>query len=716
MLSAVFGGTTGVLEGFVLTPVPQLQITLQIAATAVARTNAAVPWKTPICADGLFLIMGKRDKPTVKSHWGDIPIAMSPGLKRAFYVVAIAATASLAVLLASRFPSFQDINNLVYDFTIDHAGLSAPSPQILFVDFDEDSFAHIRQYPIPRPLIADTIQRIGAGKPRVLGVDIFLSEPRTPAEDQQMQDALTSAGVVILASQASTGNLPAVRPLPQFCQPEDPAADSGFCIEGKPGALGYALVDMPINPDGFVREFNLFSAGSPPSISFPLFLAQQYAGETIKPQDRNSASFLSHPVPYHDRELATALIGVWGVDPATHISAWQLLQGKIPPQTFAGKLVLLGQSNDAARDTWLTPLFRTADANGVRERMGGTEILAGAMRSLLEGKTVRAATVWVQWIFIAIAALAATYFLLFFELRQGILRLLALMLVCAIVPMLLYACWRYWLPFFPTELSLLLTLPLALGLQFAEERLISREAAAQREQLMSLFSSYVDPSVAETIWKRRDELSLGGEEHIATVMFTDIRGFTALSANQPPAQVLCWLNRYLTAMDEVIREHGGFLNKFIGDGLMIIFGLPLSAGSPQLDATRALQAALAMLARVQQLNEEKADPTMPSLRIGIGIHSGTLMAGSIGSATRQEYSVIGETVNLASRLESLNKSFKTEILLSAATREIVGPDFSGIESLGLAKVAGLDEPVAVFTLHPLDSVDVALSQPQVAVS
>ena len=382
---------------------------------------------------------------------------MRPGLKRAYYGLAVAAIASLAVLFASRFPSFRDINNLVYDFTINHTGLSAPSPQILFVDFDEDSFAHIRQYPIPRPLISDAIRRIGAGKPRVLGVDIFLSEPRTAAEDQEMQDALTSAGVVVLASQASNGNLPAVRPLPQFCQPENPAMDSGFCVEGKPGALGYALVDMPIEDDGFVRQFNLFSAGTPPSVSFPLFLAQQYAGETIQPQNINNARFLGHSVPYLDRDLKTALIGVWGTDPATHISAWQLLQGKILPQTFADKLVLLGQSSDAARDTHLTPLFRLADANGVRERMGGTNIQAAAIRSLLEGKTVRLASAWVRWLFLVIAALTAAYFLLFFELGQGIARLFLLMLVCAVVPMLLYARWRYWLPFFPTELSLLLT-------------------------------------------------------------------------------------------------------------------------------------------------------------------------------------------------------------------------------------------------------------------
>ena len=625
---------------------------------------------------------------------------MRTGLKRAGYGLAIAAIASAAVLFLSRFPSFRDINNLTYDFTVDHAGLSPPAPNIVFVDFDEASFAQIRQYPIPRTLIATAIRRIAAGKPRVLGVDVFLSEPRTPAEDQEMQNALTTAGNVVLASQAANGNLPAVRPLPMFCQPDDPAADSGFCIDGKPGAMGYALVDMPIEEDGFVRDFNLFTVGHPPSVSFPIFLAQQYAGETIQPGRRGTVSFLGHAVPFHDRKLSTALIGAWGADPATHISAMDVVNGKVAPETFSDKLVLIGQSSDAARDTFLTPLFRVAGKNGVRERMGGTDILAGAMRSLLEGRTVHPAPVWLTWFFLLASAVAAGCFLLFYELGHGVARLLLLMVVCAVVPMFLYAHWRYWLPFFPSQLAMLFTVPLALGLQFVQERLLSREAAQQREQLMSLFSSYVDPAVAETIWKRRSELSLGGEEHVATVMFTDIRGFTALSAGQPPAEVLRWLNRYLTAMDEVIREHGGFLNKFIGDGLMIIFGLPLSQGGPKQDATRALQAALAMLERVNRLNQEQAaDPTLPKLRIGAGIHTGPLMAGSIGSATRQEYSVIGETVNLASRLESLNKSFKTEILLSEATMEMVGEAFPGLESLGEARVAGLEEPVPVYTLR-----------------
>jgi adenylate cyclase len=130
---------------------------------------------------------------------------------------------------------------------------------------------------------------------------------------------------------------------------------------------------------------------------------------------------------------------------------------------------------------------------------------------------------------------------------------------------------------------------------------------------------------------------------------------------------------------------------------MIIFGLPLSNGVPA-DAKKAVQAARAMLLRVQQLNQQNSlDPLLPQLRIGIGIHTGSLMAGSIGSASRQEYGVIGSTVNLASRLESLNKQFHTEIVMSEATYNFIRDEFSELRALGEAKVAGLEDPVAVFT-------------------
>jgi adenylate cyclase len=622
----------------------------------------------------------------------------------------IAVLAGATVVIAWRATAFADFNAWTYDFTVLHAGLDRPSSNIVLVDFDEETFARINEYPIRRTTIAEAVQRIGAQKPRVVGMDIFLSEPRGSAEDNAMQAALTSAGTVILASQDSVSILPPVKPLPLFCRPEEPAAVSSFCEEGTPGALGYAFVNLPVDLDGFVRQANLFSAGTPPSLSFPLTLAQQYTGQSIKPVDSKSASLNGHRLYYADPDTKTVLIGSWGYEPVSRVSAWRLLAGLVPPDTFTDKLVLVGQSNDAAHDRLFTPLFRAADENGVRLRMSGTEVHGAVIRSLIEGTVVRPASKALSWAVVLGISWLAAFLLLELRPGVGVACVLALGVGACGVGILLYARARFWLPFLPVQTGLAVTLPLTLGLQFVLERVIARKARAQRSQMMKLFSSYVDPAIAKTIWKRRNEVSLVGEERTATVMFTDIRSFTAMSAGKPPAEVLAWLNQYLTAMDEVIRDHGGFLNKFIGDGLMIIFGLPLSHSVPE-DARSALQAALAMLHRVEQLNRQNShNPAHPQLRIGIGMHTGSLMAGSIGSANRQEYSVIGSTVNLASRLESLNKQFHTEILMSQTTYDLLRDEFTDLRALGEAKVAGLDDPVAVFTVTASEPVSSSLSE------
>jgi adenylate cyclase len=622
----------------------------------------------------------------------------------------IAVLAGVTVLIAWRATAFADFNAWTYDFTVLHAGLAPPSSDIVLVDFDEETFARTNEYPIRRSSIAEAVQLIGAQKPRVIGMDIFLSESRSTAEDTAMQTALTSAGTVILASQDSVGILPPVKPLPLFCQPEEPTAVSSFCVEGTLGALGYGFVNLPVDLDGFVRQSNLFSAGSPPSLSFPLILAQQYTGQSIKSVDSRSASFNGHRLYYADPDTKTVLIGSWGYEPVPRVSAWRLLAGLVPPNTFTDKLVLVGQSNDAAHDRLFTPLFRSADANGVRLRMSGTEVHGAAIRSLIEGTVVRPASNALSWAAVLGISWLAAFLLLELRPGTGVVCVLALGIGACGVGVLLYAKARFWLPFLPVQTGLAVTLPLTLGLQFVLERVVARKARAQRTQMMKLFSSYVDPAVAKTIWKRRDEVSLVGEERTATVMFTDIRSFTSMSAGKPPAEVLAWLNQYLTAMDEVIRDHGGFLNKFIGDGLMIIFGLPLSRGVPE-DTRNAFQAALAMLHRVEQLNRYNShNPALPQLRIGIGMHTGSLMAGSIGSANRQEYSVIGSTVNLASRLESLNKQFHTEILMSQTTYDLLRDEFPDLRALGEAKVAGFDDPVAVFTATASEPVSGSLSE------
>src|ERR1700732_1997056 len=215
---------------------------------------------------------------------------------------------------------------------------------------------------------------------------------------------------------------------------------------------------------------------------------------------------------------------------------------------------------------------------------------------------------------------------------------------------------------------------------------------------MELFSRSVSPEVAQQIWERREEVVLAGEQRIATVLFSDIRNFTALTEGKDSHRVLDWLNEYLTEMDEVIRAHGGFLNKFMGDGLMVLFGVPLSEGM-QADACSALRTARHMLDRVENLNlRHRNDPAFPPLKIGIGIHTGMLTCGNIGSRNRAEYSVIGETVNLASRLEGLTKELGTAIVLSASTFDAVEEEFSDLQELGDTSVRGLEGTIRLYTV------------------
>jgi adenylate cyclase len=224
--------------------------------------------------------------------------------------------------------------------------------------------------------------------------------------------------------------------------------------------------------------------------------------------------------------------------------------------------------------------------------------------------------------------------------------------------------------------------------RFVEERWLKGRAEADRKQLMGIFSRYVSPEVAEEIWKRRGEIVLAGEDRTATVLFSDIRSFTQLTAEKPSAEVLAWLNEYFTAMAELIAAEGGFLNKFIGDGIMAVYGVPLSRG-PVEDACASVRTALRMGERVAELcDKHKGEPLYP-FKIGVGIHTGPMTAGNVGSKDRMEYSVIGETVNLSSRLESLTKDFHCDIVLSPETWELVKDRFE-TRVVGTKQVRGLE--------------------------
>jgi len=596
----------------------------------------------------------------------------------------------------SRSGAMADIELWGYDFLVNHAGYSPPDPNIVLVDFDDATVLALNQFPIRRSTMALVIDKIATGKPRVIGLDVFLSESRGAEEDAAMQKALTSAGNVIIASQLAARGLPAVIPMPFFCLPESDASAAGFCEEGKPGAMGFAFVNMPIDADGFIRSMRLLPDYPDAPVSFPLALAQQYSGQAIHAGKHNAVIFLGREIPYFDPDLKSALIGRWNPRPVKRLSAIDVLKGRLDlTHELGDKLVLIGQGSDAARDRHFTPVFRPPQ----RAFISGTEVHAAAIATLLDGPTVSVSRRSIAWGVILASVLLAVWLTLRLPLRYGLAGVGITMIALYGGAHLAFDFGHQWIKFLTGELAVAISLPVSLTYQFIRERFRSASALAERQQIMQMFSRYVSPEAAAQIWERRSELSLAGEERSATVMFTDIRNFTQLTAGKSSPAVLTWLNHYLTAMDEVIREEGGFLNKFIGDGLMVLFGVPLSEGLEE-DAWRAVRCGLRMLERVEQMNKENApDSAYLPIRIGIGIHTGVLTCGSVGSQSRLEYSVIGETVNLASRLESATKEFGVPLVFSASTYEAIRARASDVRDLGLTKLKGFDSPIHVYTLN-----------------
>jgi len=231
---------------------------------------------------------------------------------------------------------------------------------------------------------------------------------------------------------------------------------------------------------------------------------------------------------------------------------------------------------------------------------------------------------------------------------------------------------------------------------YLTERFNDMVAGLKRGELLrNLLNLYVSPEVARNALEHGTPL--GGQVVECSVLFSDIRGFTSLSEQMPPAQLIDLLNRYMSAMVEVIVAQGGMVNKFGGDSLLAVFGTPLNP-SPE-HAAQATRAALGMLKVLQQFNAGQLAANQPTLKIGIGLASGPVVAGNIGGEGRIEYTVIGDTVNLASRLQNLTKELGHEILMSAVTQAAARDRLTlGVEPMPAIAVRGKAEPMMLYAL------------------
>ncbi len=229
----------------------------------------------------------------------------------------------------------------------------------------------------------------------------------------------------------------------------------------------------------------------------------------------------------------------------------------------------------------------------------------------------------------------------------------------------------------------------AVGHQLRKQFEASIDAATARDRITNLFGQHVSPQVVERLMA--EGTKTGSDIRRVAVMFVDFRSFTAGARTRTPQEVVSRLDGAFAILVDILDRHGGIVNKFLGDGFLALFGAPLDAPDP---AHRAVAAAREMLEAGAKINEATSWP----LRIGIGIHLGEVVAGNIGSPRRKEYTVIGDTVNFASRLEALNKDFNSQFLISDAVRDALGEACSDAIALGEVEVRGYERPMAVWRL------------------
>ena len=370
--------------------------------------------------------------------------------------------------------------------------------------------------------------------------------------------------------------------------------------------------------------------------------------------------------------------------------------------SLKGRIVLIGSTAPSLKDLFETPFSRFALRSGDL-RQPGVELHALRVAALLadgNGRpwAVRTAPAAVDaGMELLLLLLGAWLGEAFRHLRRSALAVLLAMVLLAAAGAGALWWWGLWL-----AIALpLIGLPLMAAVGWLRRGALSQ---LQRQQVQRLLGQTTSPAVAQQLWDQRDELlqngRFAGRQLPVTILFSDTCNFTSVSERFSPADLLDWLNRGMALLVPAVTRRGGMVNKFTGDGMLAVFGAPLGQGESQ-DARDAIAAALEIQASLEALNQQLLAEGAPAMRMRIGVHSGLVLAGSMGSSERLEYAVLGDAVNCASRLESLEKERQhntCRVLVSGSTRALLQQDDLRWEAWGDLQVKGRQEPLQVWEL------------------
>lgn len=577
--------------------------------------------------------------------------------KPAFIAILVGVTVSLSVILIRENEWLQRTELLAYDFCL--WAVSSPHPndsKVVLIGITEEDINYLGRWPLTDEMLAELIEKVSSYNPRVIGVDIYRNIPVPPGENRL--DKTFSRLVNIIAIEKFGGD------------------DNGGIAPPKilDGSERVGFNDIIVDADGVVRRGILFlDDGMRTSHSFALRISESYLSKDgIKPQPGiddpthlRLGKTTFHPFESNDGPYVKAdsrgyqyLLDFRDANVTfKSVSLKDVLTGQFPKDSMLDNIALIGVTARSVKDMFLIP-------NGI----GGREnswIYGLELHGIMTDQIIRAALTGREpikcvsdpheWIWIAIWGMAASL------VGTASFSLWMFAIVAAGGAILIGACgyiafdFGLWIPLAPPILTWFGATLCMTAYGYSSEK-------AQRDILMKIFSRHVSREVASEIWSQRNHFMNGGkplsQKLTATVLFTDMKGFTSVSEKLPPEELMGWLNEYMEVMTSVVLRHGGLIDKYIGDAIMSVFGIPVprtSEAEIKNDAINAVECALDMELELIKLNEKWIACGLPSVKMRVGIFTGPLVAGGLGSAERMDYTVIGDTVNTASRLESYGK-------------------------------------------------------------
>ncbi len=597
-------------------------------------------------------------------------------------VVAIAVAATLAAAALSRLRAVRDLESVAYDLRVlAFAPPTKPSDAIVLVWLDEATMQGLPyRSPVPRDFLATLHGAIMKAQPWMVAYDVFFKDPSFPDADRALERAIAGTTTYAVAPMREDGAVD--RPLPAFAEL----------------LTGVGLADLPFNPfDATVRTARLrYATKEGPFPTFAALLATAAAGDSAEAAIRDEAKapgigplsttpFLGDGGEFFIRFSAPPGKSGSAENAFKSYSAALVAKGLIPAAWLAEKIVLVGAAYEDLKDTYATPYFARATRFA---RMSGVELHANILSSLLTGQFYYALRPWQGVaLLLAVSLLVALPSALAGPFRAA----LAALGVAALEVAGAVACFRAFgvvLPVVSPLIAAGLSCGAGLGFQALTE-------GRSRRYIKSAFARYVPPAVVERLSEDPEGLKLGGEQRDVTSLFSDIASFTSISERMDPQTLVGFLNEYLGRMNEELFRRGATLDKYEGDAIIAFFNAPLVVPD---HARAAVLAALGMRRVDREISAAWSQRLGREVVTRIGLNAGPAVVGNVGSEGRFDYTAIGDTINLASRLEGANKFYGTTILAAepviAALAESALPILS--RPVDRVRVKGKQVPIRLY--------------------